>query len=89
MKTALEHFPYIEFTMPDLKKVELIQRDLTKGRSNSESFETISFREHAKLDTARMKSRVPFLSRLKSEQRGRAQRYNAIMESDRSVRSAK
>lgn len=26
---AEKHFPYIEFTMPDLKKVELIQRDLS------------------------------------------------------------
>jgi superfamily I DNA and RNA helicase len=26
---SLEHFPYIEFIMPDLKKVELIQRDLS------------------------------------------------------------
>jgi superfamily I DNA and RNA helicase len=26
---ALEHFPYIEFEMPDLAEVELIQRDLS------------------------------------------------------------
>jgi superfamily I DNA and RNA helicase len=26
---ALKHFPYLDFTMPDLKQVELIQRDLS------------------------------------------------------------
>lgn len=28
--TAAEHFPMLEFTMPDLAKVEMIQRDLSK-----------------------------------------------------------
>jgi superfamily I DNA and RNA helicase len=30
VKTALTNFPFIEFTMPDLEKVELIQRDLSE-----------------------------------------------------------
>jgi len=30
MQTALEHFPNLDFVMPDLKKVDLIQRDLSK-----------------------------------------------------------
>jgi superfamily I DNA and RNA helicase len=29
IESAMKHFPYIEFKMPDLKKVELIQRDLS------------------------------------------------------------
>jgi superfamily I DNA and RNA helicase len=28
--TAMEHFPYLDFVMPDLRQVELIQRDLSQ-----------------------------------------------------------
>ena len=30
VETALAHFPNIDFVMPDLKKVDLIQRDLSE-----------------------------------------------------------
>ena len=35
ISTALERFPYLEFTMPDLEKVEFIQRDLSEKHAKA------------------------------------------------------
>jgi superfamily I DNA and RNA helicase len=37
LKTAIKYAPDIEFTMPDLKEVELIQRDLTKKQEKAKA----------------------------------------------------
>jgi len=35
IRTALERFPYLDFTMPDLRQVELIQRDLSERHARA------------------------------------------------------
>jgi superfamily I DNA and RNA helicase len=35
IKTALQRFPYLEFIMPDLRQVELIQRDLSERHAKA------------------------------------------------------
>ena len=35
IRTALERFPYLDFTMPDLRQVELIQRDLSERHAKA------------------------------------------------------
>jgi superfamily I DNA and RNA helicase len=38
IESALAHFPFLEFEMPDLNKIELIQRDLSERQVKAKKF---------------------------------------------------